>query len=272
MSGRSRKAHGWTSAAARRLKQLAGDPRSVEEAVELVVERVLGTCPTIPVDLKQVAAQFDVVAIEAEDVVYSGELRRVDEGFKIIYSRDQSLVRRRFTIAHEIAHAIFESTGPKGPRFGKELERLCDMLAVEILMPRRIFWSELKRIGMSCKGILHLSNHFRTSVAATAIRCAELIETNRQLKVNTFEVEGNHVSWGYGIVRRGPLMKVEKTIRERLLAAQQTTQGSEVIWLASALRIGDWSLEWERLGNRTLFVLGFTRDIELLKLSNPTDI
>ena len=39
---------------------------------------------------------------------------------------------------------LFRNYGPNCPRFGEELERICDMLATEILMPKDIF---LQRAG-----------------------------------------------------------------------------------------------------------------------------
>lgn len=198
----------WTSAAARRLLHLAGDPADIKIAVDIVARRFLDgiTCP--PTDLEGLGRALQVIRFEEEPLPISGELRREPDGLVVVYSSFLSPARRRFTIAHEIAHAIFESTGPKCPRSGKELERLCDMLATELLMPRRLFLCEAGRgDDLSWDKIDQLSHIFRTSLSATSLRCAEL------LGVTIFEVEDTSISWAYGSMRKGPISKLHEDIR-----------------------------------------------------------
>ncbi|HEY0152686.1 MAG TPA: ImmA/IrrE family metallo-endopeptidase [Longimicrobium sp.] len=232
----------------------------------IVVERALGDSPTVPTQLVELASRFRVMRILAEDVYFSGELRRVEDGYEIAYSKYQSRVRARFTIAHEIAHAILESSGPNAPKVGKELERICDMLAVEILMPRAVFWSELVRVGFSANAVLQLSRTFQTSVAATAIRCAELIEQRLKQRISVFEVHRETVTWAYGNVRRGPVTGLERVIREPVRAALGGKSGFERLWFSTPPRVGDWTLEWERLGrdDRALFLLYSQRQLDAL--------
>lgn len=258
----------WTSAAARRLRMLAGmSGAPMGKVVERVVEQALGGELGVPTDLPKLASRFHVVEIVAEDLFYSGELRKVPGGFKIAYSKHQSSVRSRFTIAHEIAHAIFESSGKHCPRFGRELERLCDMLAAEIVMPRRVFASQIQEVGISCAGILQLARRFRTSISSTAIRYAQVLENDRRLRLSTFEVKGDQVSWGYGLVRRGPLVHVDRAIRAALRESDAKPSASSVIWLSTPPSVGDWTVEWERLGNsdRTLVLLAPTRDLATVR-------
>jgi Zn-dependent peptidase ImmA (M78 family) len=67
---------------------------------------------------------------------------------QILYNPDRPSGRRAFSIAHEIAHTFFPSTSG-GARFREmtasdsqemsELERLCDLGAAEVLMPKEEF-------------------------------------------------------------------------------------------------------------------------------------
>jgi hypothetical protein len=184
----------WTSAAARRLLTLAGNPTSVEVAIEIIAARLLDGIQCPPTDLDAIRPRLNITQFCAGDIAGSGELQRDGDGFKVLYSSTLSSTRKRFTISHEMAHAVFESTGPNCPRTGVELERLCDKIAAEILMPKQIF---LGRLGkeISAKKILDLSQLFRASVSATAIRCAEL------LKVSVFGVEGDTIIWAFGVVK-----------------------------------------------------------------------
>jgi hypothetical protein len=159
-----------------------------------------------------------ILRFDAEPLPISGELRRVPGGFVVAYSTFLSPPRRRFTIAHEIAHAIFESTGPNCPRAGKELERLCDMLATEFLMPRHVFLQESGDAdSLSWRKIDELSHLLRTSLSATSLRCAELFG------VTVFEVDAESIIWAYGSIRKGPVAKLHEEIR----SAIEKTRGRE---------------------------------------------
>ena len=93
----------------------------------------------------------------------------------VVYSTHLGGARRRFTIAHELAHAVFEKSGPNCPRSGKELERLCDMLAAEFLMPREVF---LRQSGssatLSWERIGDLADLFQTSLSASSLEVRRL--------------------------------------------------------------------------------------------------
>jgi hypothetical protein len=108
---------------------LAGNPPNVEAAIETVTARLLQGIECPPTDLEAIRPRLNITQFCTEDIAGSGELQRDGDGFKVVYSPSVAPTRRRFTIAHEMARAIFESTGPNCPRNGVELERLCDKIA-----------------------------------------------------------------------------------------------------------------------------------------------
>jgi Zn-dependent peptidase ImmA (M78 family) len=174
---------------------IAGNAPSVEAAVKIVTSWVLNDVACPPTDLEAISSRLDIVGFDSEELPGSGELRRDGKGFKVVYSSSLSPERQRFTIAHEMGHAIFEASGPNCPRSGVELERICDLLATEILMPTGIF---LKLLGekLSLRKVFELAKTFKTSLSATAIRCAEL------RRVSVFEMANESVLWSRGVVRR----------------------------------------------------------------------
>jgi hypothetical protein len=197
---------------------LAGNAPDIASAVVIVAGKYLEGAPCPPTDLEALGRALNILRFEAEPLPISGELRREPGGFVVVYSSFLGAARRRFTIAHELAHAIFESSGPNCPRVGKELERLCDMLATEILMPRHVFLRESGGAGgLSWRKIDELSHLFRTSLSATSLRCAEL------LGVTVFEVEAQSITWAYGSIRKGPVAKLHDEIR----SAIEKTRGRE---------------------------------------------
>ena len=238
----------WKSAAARRLLKLADDPTSVEQAIEILANRYLAGLSCPPTDLKAISDRLSIKEFREEEFLGSGELRRDRKGLVIVYSPYLSLERRRFTIAHEMAHALFETSGPRFPRYGRELERLCDMFATEILMPQEAF---LKAVGprVSLNKVFELADIFQTSLSATAIRCCELL----QKKVSAFEVNNGVMSWSRGIPRRNSY-NFHPVIEDALGGQCINTE----IHLNHPQRQGTWKLEGVPLGNkrnRALFLL-----------------
>ena len=163
----------WKSAAARRLLKLAGVER-IDEAIRTVVSQLLEGIHCPPTDLEAVCARLNVTeVVDDDDIPVVGEVRRENGAFRILCSAGQSAVRRRFTIAHELAHVVFESTGPGAPRVGADLERLCDMIAAEILMPSAIFRAAFTQTVVDASVVRLLATTFETSLTATVLRCAE---------------------------------------------------------------------------------------------------
>ena len=252
MSYRRRKnKNRWTSAAAHRLLRLAGTADSVESAICTIAGDLLQDVLCPPTDLAAIMPRLNVTGHEPrDDLVGSGALLRDGDGFKIIYSPQMSNGRKRWTIAHELAHAVFETTGRNPPRRGRELERLCDMIATELLLPRRHFAPRIH--GRVCLDqVLRLANVFKTSTSATAIRCAEICG------VSVFETHAGKVRWGYGAVRNDYHLTVDSSLSDLVSSAESEEHGCEEIFLAIRFRSDRWIAEWKRIGaeQRTLFML-----------------
>ena len=244
----------WTSAAARRLLTLAGNPPSVEDAIDVVTSRLLEGVQCPPTDLEAIRPRLNITGFCGEDIAGSGELRRDGEGFRIVYSLSLSPTRRRFTIAHEMAHALFETTGRNCPRTGAELERICDKISAEILMPRRQFTARLG-LDLSVRKVMEMSQLFRTSISATAIRCAEL------MNVSVFGIEGDTIIWSFGVIRSGSIHRADHNIRELYAKLKRGDAVNDVIYLESRRGYDEWRVEAMPIGDqeRSLFLLKPTR-------------
>jgi Zn-dependent peptidase ImmA (M78 family) len=238
----------WKSAAARRLLALASTG-TIPHAVNVVVNRLLEGVPCPPTNLEQLGVRLNVRRIRFEDLPVAGALVRLDDGFEILCSSSAGSGRQQFTIAHEIAHAIFESTGPRCPQGGDELERLCDMLATEILMPRS-FFLEMCDPVISISNLYRLARSFKTSLSATAIRSAEL------RGVSVFEADARKVLWGYGIVKKGALTSIDSGLTTSLEWASNGHAGQDEVYLNTAAGIRKWRVEHKPIAQgRSLFLL-----------------
>lgn len=247
---RSRRVKQYRSAAARRLLDLAPDASTVEDAVRVVVSDLLQGVAHPPTDLDGVAKKLKA-RIDIEKLSIAGELRPDGEGFRVVCSSYQSAERRRFSIAHELGHALFSTTGPNWPRRGKELERICDLLATEMLMPADLFIHAASSTPFRLQRVFELKRVFRTSLQATAVRCNQLLGTN------VFEVKNHKVRFGCREIPKGPLLG----INQWLAPAVERSLNGEAVSTTLYLRKWTWSGEWFvegfpiGRGNRALFLI-----------------
>ena len=94
--------------------------------------------------------------------------------------------RRRFSVAHEITHAFFRDAAEtyhlrtkNRDRYyrtdeASQLEQLCDLGAVELLMPENHVSEQLTRIGLRAPAIPEIARAFGVSLQAAALRLVEL--------------------------------------------------------------------------------------------------
>lgn len=134
-----------------------------------------------PVNLIALAKDLNIDVFSANDwdAGISGFIRRKPgdpSRFEIYVNASHSYVRRRFTIAHEIAHAILH-----GDRIGDgitedallrsglpdSIEWEANRMAADILMPRHLLKPMLDRGETD---ISELANRFKVSREAMAIR------------------------------------------------------------------------------------------------------
>jgi predicted transcriptional regulator len=195
--GSSKRDRKWRSAISRAVKAHAA-AATVEEAVASLAREMLNGVECPPTDLEALCEKSGISLAQSDDLIGSGALMSDGTGLQILYARDLSLARRRFTIAHEFGHATLQKITRGRVSASNELERLCDMFATELLMPKAVFLSE---IGSSFRlsEVPALAHRFRVSLTSAAIRVAELTG------VSVFEIDKDEVRWGVGLIKRRPL-------------------------------------------------------------------
>lgn len=230
----------WRSAAARRLRAFSDNARTTEEAVKTIAERLLVDVKSPPTDLPSVGVKLDVLSIEAADsLTGSGGLERYRAGYRILYSPSQPVPRQRFTIAHELAHAVFERTGQRCPRHGRELERLCDMIATEVLLPEAMF---RRHVGGKTEipNLRRVAKLFEASLSATLIRAAELFD------LSVCECQDGTVIWSYGRDVRWMQKHSPKEWESVMKVVADTPSGRATMRLTSRKATKMFVVEWSR--------------------------
>jgi hypothetical protein len=228
----------WSSAAARRFIEIAGNAGDLSNAISTLAARFLEDISCPPTDLEALCRRLGIVEIIPEDIPFSGELRPRGSGFAIIYGRHLSRGRRRFTIAHETGHALLEASGPGCPRSGKELERICDMWATEVLMPKKVF-DGLCAAPCTIADLFVLRQKFDTSLSATALRLNEL------KGVSIFLTDRNQVVWGYGLVKKGLLRSLDNAFEGPIMSAFEGNAGVAEISLRNGGTNQRWRIEFQ---------------------------
>jgi hypothetical protein len=230
------------SAAKRRILGLANNPPNIDLAIQVIAENLMKDVPHPPTNLEMLARRLNVSGFEAADMPLSGELQRDGDQFHVVYSSHLPILQRRFTIAHELGHAVFAMSGPQYPRTGDEVERICDMFAAEFLMPTAVFKSRL-RLDLTAKGLLELSALYKAPLMAVALRAAEFGN------LSTFVIEGHEVSWGFGSVRKGPIHKNNYYLKEALSKVTASPSGDITFPISGEINLADGRLTWQSIAN-----------------------
>lgn len=169
----------WRSSASKLVCERTGldDPRA---AVRYLAGQVLGSEAAIPTDLKTIAKRLNVESVVEEPLPFDGMLVRKKGRLFIKLNSHSHPLRRRFTLAHEFGHILLacgENHDAKWQRQmckGREVERLCDAAASELLMPEkevRIFVGEN---GVSPREVSSFASQFQVSLQAGTARINEL--------------------------------------------------------------------------------------------------
>lgn len=233
MVRRSKRNRKWRSAIARTI-QAHTAATTVEEAVTRLAREMLAGIECPPTAIEALCGKSGISLAKSEDLIGSGALMSDGAGLQILYARDLSLARRRFTIAHELGHATFQRIARDRVTASNELERLCDMFATELLMPKSVFLTEIGS-GFRLSELPALAHRFRVSLMSAAIRVAEL------KSVSIFEIDKNEVRWGVGLITRSPLSALHDALGPAITEAIKGHYGTDYV----AMTIGESLLHCE---------------------------
>jgi Zn-dependent peptidase ImmA (M78 family) len=239
----------WRSAIARGVQACTGAP-SVEEGVASLASEMLKGIESPPTAIEELCRRSGILIAPSDDLIGSGALVSDGATLQILYARDLSVSRRRFTIAHEIGHIALRRVAPGRVSPSNELERLCDIFATELLMPKPVFLRETEQ-DFHLSGLSNLAHRFRVSLTSTAIRLAEL------RKVSIFETDNTEVRWGVGIVRRGPVNSVDDALKPWIKEALKGRCGTTQVFLSVKESVVRFGLEYWPIGKtgRSLIML-----------------
>jgi hypothetical protein len=156
----------------------------MHRAAEMVAERLFGSLgidPVAPVDLERIAAGLGVDSVRAAELVEDGRLERRAGRIEILVRRDRSIARRRFTLAHELAHLVLGSPGPDGHGPSVREERRCDEVAAALLLPRAWVAATYGGRPQTLATVRSLARDAGVSVSTAVTRLDEVLGWKRAL-------------------------------------------------------------------------------------------
>jgi Zn-dependent peptidase ImmA (M78 family) len=158
----------------------------IDGCAELALERLgIGLQP--PIDLELLAGRLGVDEIQATDLLEDGRLERTDDATRILLRAANHRTRRRFTLAHELAHLLV-ARDPEGalvahrrPMDRSVEERFCDALAASLIMPRAWVIADFATAPQVLATAMQMARMADVSLSAAVVRLRELCSWNSSL-------------------------------------------------------------------------------------------
>lgn len=210
--------------------------------------------------LQAMALRLGVSKIVEEPMPFEGGLYELPNGDRVIKVNASSPpTRRRFTLAHEIGHLLLGTPGLRSSCGGNQaLERKCDAIASELLMPAEDAVPFISGLGKpSPEGLRAIASRFDVSLQAAAFRVHRDLGLwkcfigcwQRNPKITT--------EWFVGYQRRWDRVEPDEHSLDLALASESSVQSREY-WQRGPEPEPVW-LNLLRLGNsgRVLGLVGF---------------
>ncbi len=139
----------------------------------------------------------------------------------ILTAAEQPAARQRFTLAHEVMHYLIEQDADllsdlheayQGPALERALERLCNLGAAEMLLPRAAVARALKEAGPNPRLLWELAARFGVSEPAAAVALAGALGPDALAAVFGGRPLVVYFAFGAGAPPRGSVVAPEHPI------------------------------------------------------------
>jgi hypothetical protein len=174
---------------------------------------------TIPVNVEAAAKFLGIEQIVEDDLQNLDGLlsSTLSSTYLVTLRRGQTRVRKRFTLAHEIGHiVVYKSIGRRGGTAAaenlgcravtaedREEERLCDVVASELLMPRDPFVEQMQHRGVCASSIPLIARKFDVSLQATSRRVASILGYEIGVSLWAMSESGSHLVPKWYLTKKG---------------------------------------------------------------------
>jgi hypothetical protein len=143
-----------------------------------------------PIDLYKLAVAQGIKEVRLDHMRLDGELRRITTGGYVVSLNSKlSDSRRRFTLAHEIAHTLLLEDSRFADVIGHENSRLpeeelCNLVAAELLIPDAMIRpNSLFSTKLTVQSVLDVAKTFQCSISAAAMKLLNTTSTTGVLLI-----------------------------------------------------------------------------------------
>lgn len=170
--------------------------------------------------------------------------------YKICVNCNQNGRRQRFTVCHEVAHAVLDIAPDHSQpswSFGKrpQGEILCDTFAAELLLPHKLFKPQIDMAEMSMAAVGTLADDFDASLLATGSRfaaysrslCAFVVSEGGKIR---YSARSGSLREAKGWIRPGSLLP-NGSYSARVRSGEKPSGPEEA-------EADEWFDDWERDG------------------------
>lgn len=152
--------------------------------IELQAQKILNkfSIRQAPVPIEEIVAKLGIKMSYAPSEDYSGMLIRKKKSALMAINSNEPESRRRFSMAHELGHYIFGKEAVSVDYRNTEYiekpaeEKLVDLFAANLLMPKRILRMDFEKISgsFSSERLTELARKYKVSSEAMKYRLANL--------------------------------------------------------------------------------------------------
>ena len=239
-----------------------------------------------PTDLEKFGELMGVVEVERKELKVDGMVLPKGAGYKIILNTKKA--RSRFSWAHEIGHIIVQSGSLAKPQSRgaplshKDLEKRCDKIAAEILMPAEQFREHMEQQTLGLAAVQSLASIFESSILSTAIRFAEFLpfpavlskwsNVSNQLTHNPLHTNAHCRPYRYGLPKGNKARDMSEFGPQRAFKSSDIVRTEEPLMRTKSSR-GSESYKWMTFPTESkAFGYGENRCVLSLSRVGETDV
>jgi IrrE N-terminal-like domain len=206
---------------------------------------------TVPTPLQVIGERLGVEALDLAASCGAGHLEGEAGSWRVVASQADPSGRRRFTIAHELAHVQLLALPALAPQPGQELEQFCDRLASELIMPAASFRELFSGGAVTLNAIGIAARTFDVSFSAAALRVQEVLPATI-----VFFVRDGAVVWGNGGIPRGKLLGIPPEVGRIVRLSLEGSAHEDRVYAQLESHDGMWNISSQKLGpGARLFVM-----------------
>jgi len=197
------------------------DPEDAADAIRRVWRVPPGPIQDLTAHIESAGAVVMRVDFGADSILAAYSHVRSDQRWLFINTRATDGARVRFSLAHELGHALLHWDRFDAPA-GKDAEREAHRFAAALLLPRREMQSLFARSRLTLDELIHVRQQWKVSIQALVMRAFDLEMISEYQRTRLWKQISTR---GWRRVEPGPIDLEEPTIMRDAVTLHRTQHG-----------------------------------------------